>query len=94
MDRPGIKGFKGDLSDISATGISVIMNTSPESAELLLGCRLNIKFRRPEASPEIRIDQDGRIVGIHNQMFNEYLTNVKWDKPLDDGVVERIKSIA
>ena len=94
IDRPGIKGFKGDLSDISANGISVIMNTSPESAELLLGCRLNIKFRRPEASPEIRIDQDGRIVGIHNQMFNEYLTNVKWDKPLDSGIVERIKSTA
>jgi hypothetical protein len=94
MDRTGIKAFKGDLSDISATGISVIMNTSQESAELLLGCRLNIKFRRPEASPEIRIDQDGRIVGIHNQMFNEYLTNVKWDKPLDNGVVERIKSMA
>ncbi len=94
MDRPGIKGFKGDLSDISTNGIAVIMNTSPESAELLLGCRLNIKFRRPEVSPEIRIDQDGRIVGIHNQMFNEYLTNVKWDKPLDNGIVERIKLTA
>jgi CRP-like cAMP-binding protein len=94
VDRPGIKGFKGDLSDISTNGIAVIMNTSPESAELLLGCRLNIKFRRPEASPEIRIDQDGRIVGIHNQMFNEYLTNVKWDKPLDNGTVERIKLMA
>jgi CRP-like cAMP-binding protein len=94
MDRPGIKGFKGDLSDISANGIAIIMNTSPESAELLLGCRLNIKFRRPEVSPEIRIDQDGRIVGIHNQMFNEYLTNVKWDKPLDKGIVERIRLMA
>ena len=93
MDRPGIKGFKGDLSDISTNGIAVIMNTSPESAELLLGCRLNIKFRRSEVSPEIRIDQDGRIVGIHNQMFNEYLTNVKWDKPLDNGIVERIRLI-
>ena len=94
MDRPGIKGFKGDLSDISASGISVIMNTSPQSAESLLGCRLNIKFRQLEGSPEIRIDQDGRIVGIHNQMFNEYLTNVKWDEPLDNGIVERIKSMA
>ena len=93
MDRPGIKGFKGDLSDISASGISVIMNTSPQSAELLLGCRLNIKFKQPAARPEIRIDQNGRIVGIHNQMFNEYLTNVKWDQPLDNGIVERIKLI-
>ena len=91
MDRPGIKGFTGDLSDISANGIAVVVNTSPKSAELMLGCRLNIKFKRPEASPEIRVDQDGRIVGIHSQMFNEYLTNVKWDEPLDNGIVERIK---
>jgi CRP-like cAMP-binding protein len=90
-DRSGIKVFKGDLSDISASGISFVMNTSPKSAELLLGCRLNIKFTRPEGSPEIRIDQDGRIVGVHSQMFNEYLTNVKWEKPLDNGIVERIK---
>jgi hypothetical protein len=26
-----------------------------------------------------------------SQMFNEYLVNVKWEEPLDDGVVERIK---
>ena len=94
MDRRGIKGFKGDLSDISASGISVIMNTSAKSAELMLGCRLNIKFTRPEAIPEIKIDQDGRIVGIHSQMFNEYLINVKWDEPLDNGIVERIKLMA
>jgi len=94
MDRPGIRGFKGDLSDISANGIAVIVNTSPKSAELMLGCRLNIKFRQPEVSPKIRIDQDGRIVGIHSQMFNEYLANVKWDEPLDNGIVERIKLMA
>ena len=91
MDRRGMKGFKGDLSDISASGISVIMNTSAKSAELLLGCRLNIKFARPAAIPELKIDQDGRIVGIHSQMFNEYLINVKWDEPLDNATLERIK---
>ena len=91
MDRPGMKDFKGDLSDISASGISFMMNTSPQSAELLLGCRLNLKFTLPEVFPEIRIDQDGRIVGVHGQMYNEYLINVKWDELLDNGIVERIE---
>ncbi len=91
MDRPGMKVFKGDLSDISTSGISFIMNTSPKSAELLLGCRLNLKVTLPEAFPEIRIDQDGIIVGAHGQMYNEYLINVKWDEPLDDGIIERIE---
>jgi hypothetical protein len=45
----------------------------------------------PEAFPEIRIDQDGSIVGVHGQMYNEYLINVKWDEPLDDGMIERIE---
>lgn len=90
MDRPGMKRFKSDLSDISSSGISIIMNTSATSAELLLGCRLNIGFTQADTIPELRIDQDGRIVGIHSQMFNEYLVNVKWDEPLDKGIVERI----
>jgi CRP-like cAMP-binding protein len=92
MDRPGLKGFKGDLSDISASGISVIMNTSANTAELLLGCRLNIKFTQPEAVSEIRIDRDGRIVGIHSRMFNEYLINIKWDEPLHNGIAKRIRT--
>ncbi len=91
VDRPAMKVFKGDLSDISASGISFIMNTSPKSAELLLGCRLNLKFVLPEGFPETRIDQNGCIVGIHGRMFNEYLVNVKWDEPLDSGILDRIK---
>ena len=91
MDKAGAKAFRGDLSDISASGISLIMNTSAQSAESLLGCRLNIKFSWPEAAPELEMDQDGRIVGIHSQMFNEYLINVIWDAPLEQGIVERIK---
>jgi hypothetical protein len=90
-DRTGANAFRGDLSDISASGISLIMNTSAPSAESLLGCRLNIKFAWPEAVPELNIDQDGRIVGIHSQMFNEYLINVTWEGPLEKDVVERIK---
>ncbi|MBW2471684.1 MAG: hypothetical protein JRE18_06360, partial [Deltaproteobacteria bacterium] len=91
LDKTGAKAFRGDLSDISASGISLIMNTSAQSAESLLGCRLNIKFSWPEAAPELKIDHDGRMVGIHGQMFNEYLINVTWDAPLEKEVVERIK---
>ena len=91
VDKTGAKGFRGDLSDISASGISLVMNTSAQSAESLLGRRLNIKFSWPEAAPELKIDQDGRIVGIHGQMFNEHLINVTWDAPLEKEVVERIK---
>jgi len=91
LNRPGTKVFKGELSDISTSGISFIMNTSSESAELLLGCRLVLKFAVPGSFPELRMDQNGSIVGVHGRGFNEYLVNVKWDEPLDGGILERIK---
>ncbi len=89
---PEDKVFKAELSDISASGVSFVMNTSPQSAELLLGCRLSLEFRLPQVSAELRIDQNGSIVGVHSQLFNEYLINVKWDQPLSDDLLATIKS--
>jgi CRP-like cAMP-binding protein len=80
-----------ELSDISASGVSFIMNTSPQSAEMLLGCQLNLKFLLPPVSGETRIDQSGSIVGVHRQLFNEYLINMRWDQLLSDDIVAKIK---
>jgi CRP-like cAMP-binding protein len=91
-DTPEGKAFKGELSDISANGVSFVMNTSPQSAELLLGCQLSLVFVLPQVSAELRIDQNGSIVGVHGQLFNEYLINVKWDQPLSDAIMATIKS--
>ncbi len=91
--KPDIQVFKGDLSDISASGVSFVMSTSSKAADLLLGRHLNLKLAFDQAFPELRIDRDGIIVGIHHQMFNEYLINVKWTVPLENRTIERIKSI-
>ena len=93
-DPPEGKVFKGDLSDISTSGVSFIMNTSPQSAELLLGCELSLKCVLPQFSTEFRLDQNGTIVGAHSQLFNEYLINVKWDQPLPENIMATIKSAA
>ena len=70
------------------------MNTSPTAAESLLGRRLNLKFTVHGVFPEISVDQEGRIIGVHGQLFNEYFINVKWEQPLDDSLMERIKALA
>jgi CRP-like cAMP-binding protein len=93
-DTPEGKAFKGELYDISASGVSFVMNTSPQSAELLLGCQLSLEFRLPQIWADLRIDQNGSIVGVHSQLFNEYLINVKWDQPLSDDIMATIKSSA
>ena len=92
LDQQGSKAFKADLSDISASGVSFIMNTSPAAAEALLGCRLTLKCTLRGAFPEIHIDQQGRIVGVHAQLFNEYFINVKWEEQLEDGLIDKIKA--
>ena len=69
------------------------MNTSPTAAYALLGSRLNLKLTLREDFSEISIDQEGQIVGVHGQLFNEYFINVKWEEPLDDAVIDRIKNL-
>jgi CRP-like cAMP-binding protein len=92
--KPENKIFKGDLSDISASGVSFVMNTSSKAADLLLGRQLNLKLAFDQVFPELRIDRNGSIVGIHHQLFSEYLINVKWEEPLDNDTIERIKLMA
>ena len=91
--EPDKKPFKGDLSDISASGISFTMSTSSIAAESLLGRRLDLKLTFDQAFSELRIERSGSIVGIHHQMFNDYLINVKWAEALDNETMQRIKSI-
>jgi hypothetical protein len=88
------RSFKAELSDISSSGVSFVINTSTQSAELLLGCQLSLGFRLPKVSNELRIDQNGTIVGVHSQLFNEYLINVKWEQPLPENIMATIKSVA
>jgi CRP-like cAMP-binding protein len=91
--KPDNRAFKGDLADISASGLSLVMNTSSQAADLLLGQNLSLKLAFDRALPELRIERGGRVVGIHHQMFNEYLVNVKWDKLLDNESMEKIRSM-
>jgi CRP-like cAMP-binding protein len=93
-DTPEAKVFKAELSDISVSGVSFVINTSPQSAELLLGRQLSLEFMLPHVSAELSIDQNGSIVGVHSQLFNEYLINVKWDQSLSDDLMATIKSSA
>jgi hypothetical protein len=92
--HPESKLIKGDLCDISASGLSFIMNTSQKSAELLLGRQLSVKFNLRQFSPQLKIDQIGTIVGVHAQLFNEYLINVKWEQALHYDIEEKIRSMS
>lgn len=81
---PMAKSFKGELSDISVGGLSLeVRITKEETARLLLGRRINIKYSFSQSIPAINIDQNGIIVGVYAYPFEDYSIHVKFDQMLD-----------
>ena len=85
---PMTKSFKGELTDISVGGLSFEVRISKkETARLLLGRRINVKYTFSQSIPAINIDQDGIIVGVYAYPFEDYSIHVKFDKMLDSTAV-------
>jgi len=81
---PMAKSFKGELTDISVGGLSFeVRITKEETARLLLGRRINIKYSFSQSIPAINIDQNGIIVGVYAYPFEDYSIHVKFDQMLD-----------
>ena len=95
LDRAGqpiAKSFKGELNDISVGGLAFEIRISKENtARLLLGRRLNIEFSFTQSVPNIKINQNGLIVGVYPYPFEDYSIHVKFEKMLDRSVIASIQ---
>lgn len=93
--NPAGKAFKGNLSDISVGGLSFFIRIAKkETASLLLGRNLNIKFNLPSGDPQERIDQNGTVVAVRSHLFEDYSIHVKFDKALSERVLQDLESVA
>ncbi len=89
------KAFKGELSDISVGGMSFFITTaSQKNALMLLGRKLNVKFRFAIGGSYIDIDQNGVIIGVINHLFSDYSVHLRFDKMLNGVVVEKLGMIS
>ena len=85
---PMAKSFRGELTDISVGGLSFEIRISKkETARLLLGRRINVKYTFSQSHPAINIDQYGIIVGVYAHPFEDYSVHVTFDKMLDSTAV-------
>jgi len=85
------KSFKGELSDISVGGLSFEIRISKEeTARLLLGRRISIAFNTSKRRPGQMIDRSGIIVGVYPFPFEDYSIHVKFDKMLDQSVINAV----
>ena len=86
------KSFKGALSDISVGGLSFEIRISKEeTARLLLGRRISIGLNVSKSSASQMIDQKGIIVGVYPYPFEDYSIHVKFDKIMDQSVINAIE---
>lgn len=89
------KPFKGELSDISIGGLSFFIKTaSQKNAIMLLGRKIDVKFRFVIGSSHIDIDRTGVIIGVINHLFSDYSVHFRFDNLLSDVVVEKLGAIS
>lgn len=89
--KPMGKGYKGELSDLSAGGVSFIIKSSKkETVRMLLGRRLKISFRLPmKHNTYHNVEQLMTVIAAQPQVFDDYSIHLKFDtkwaqKMIDD----------
>ena len=80
-ESPMGKGYSGEISDISAGGLSFIIKSSKkESLQMLLGRRLKVSFKLPLQNQKYRkVDQTMQVIAVQPQVFDDYSVHLKFD---------------
>ena len=90
--KPLGKGYKGELSDLSAGGVSFIVKSSKkETVRMLLGRRLKISFKLPmRHNAYHNIEQLMTVIAAQPQVFDDYSIHLKFDTKWAKRMIEEI----
>lgn len=93
--KPTGRPFKGAFSDISAGGLAFVVRISkPDTARLLLGRRLVMKFILPLRRGKQELQKSGRIIAVQPHIFNDYSIHVRFIDGLEQALVDNIVEAA
>ncbi len=82
---------KGDLADISAKGLCFYIRLSKkETARLLLGRKLALRFAIQVDGASLQIDKTGLVVAVLSHPFDDYTVHVRFDEVLARELVENL----
>ena len=81
-DRLLGKPFRGDMADLSNTGLSFYIKATDKSARLLLGRRLKIDARLELGGKRQRLERTGVVVAVTPLFFGDFSIHLKFDQPL------------
>jgi len=85
--------FKASLADISMGGVCFLVRINKkETARLLLGQKLNVKFSHSGENFLHEIEKIGLVVAVRAHAFEDYSVHVKFDVLLNKGVIADIEN--
>jgi hypothetical protein len=76
------KPFRGDMADISNTGLSFYIKATDKSARMLLGRQLKIKATIEMGKKQQTLERTGTTVAVNPLYFGDFSIHLKFDRPL------------
>ena len=87
------KPFRGELIDISASGLAFIIKTTEKSTARMLGRKLNMDLSFAELESDLEFNRGGTVVAVISQPFNEYYIHAQFDKNLDPNGLDELQKL-
>lgn len=76
------KPFRGDLCDLSNTGMAFFINATDRAARMLLGRRLQVRLAIQTAGKNQRVERKGQAVAVNALYIGDYSIHLRFDTPL------------
>lgn len=80
--KPAGKPFRGDLCDLSNTGLACFINATDRAARLLLGRRLQVRLTIQTHGKHKTVERRGQTVAVNALYIGDYSVHVRFDAPL------------
>jgi CRP-like cAMP-binding protein len=87
------KPFRGELIDISASGLAFIFKTTRKSDAMMLGQNLNMAISFAELESDLKIKKIGTVVAVNSEPFNEYIVHAEFFTNLDSTVFDELEKL-
>ena len=92
-DKPAAKPFRGELLDISVSGLAFLMKTTQKASGMLLGRNLKMKLTFDELASDLKIDCHGMVVAVNSEPFNEYVIHTEFTRNLSPAVMNALEDL-
>jgi CRP-like cAMP-binding protein len=91
--KPVGKPFRGELLDISASGLAIIIKTTQKSSAMILGRKISMALTFAELESDLKIKRVGTVVAVNSEPFHEYIIHAEFTKNLELIVLDELEDL-